>query len=186
LFFRACVALRRILAARRRPVVRRVRKAVLLAAITAGAVTGHAAEEAANSRGLDSHDSASLIDERIRPIGQLGTSIAQTAGELPINVAGQRFAQSPVFEGGLNGRDWLEYAYFWEAPALPYHPLYFEERMVERYGYRARYGLQPLISGAHFFAAVPALPVRMMLERPCTCVYPLGFVRPGSAIDCER
>jgi hypothetical protein len=40
--------------------------------------------------------------------------------------------------------------------------------------------LDPVISGAHFFASVPLLPYHMGLEPPCECVYPLGHYRPGS------
>jgi hypothetical protein len=184
LFFRACVALRRILAARRRPVVRRVRKAALVAALGCATLGGVKAGDEHEATGIQSHDSARLQGDVIRPIRELGTSIAQPPGELPIDFAQKRFAQAPVLDETVDGRDWLGYAYFWEAPALAYHPLYLEERMVERYGYNAGCILQPVISGAHFFSAVPALPVKMVLERPCTCVYPLGFARPGSLVDC--
>jgi hypothetical protein len=186
LFFRACVTLRRILAARRRPLVRRVRKAAAVAVIWCTTLAGVNAGDGHEAAAIESHESARLYDDDIRPIRELGASIAQPAGELPTDAAQQRFAQAPVFEGAIDGRDWLGYAYFWKASSLAYHPLYFEERMVERYGYNAGCILQPIISSAHFFSAIPALPMKMVLDRPCTCVYPLGFARPGSVVDCVR
>ena len=185
LFFRACVALRRILSAQRRPLVRRVRKTAIVAAIWCTTLGGVKAGDGHEGATIESHDAARLYDDDIRPIRELGASIAQPAGELPIDAAQQRFAQTPVLEGVINGRDWLGYAYFWEAPALAYHPLYFEERMVERYGHSADASCNRLFL-AHFFSAVPALPMKMVLDRPCRCVYPLGFARPGSVVDCVR
>lgn len=63
-----------------------------------------------------------------------------------------------------------------------YRPLYFEELNVERYG-RHHGHLQPLLSGVHFFASVPALPYKMTEHHPCTCYdwkypYPAGRSAP--------
>jgi hypothetical protein len=46
--------------------------------------------------------------------------------------------------------------------------------------------MQPVISGAHFLVAIPALPVRMVLEPPWERVYPLGHARPGNPAPWER
>ena len=40
--------------------------------------------------------------------------------------------------------------------------------------------IQPVISGAHFFATIPVLPYKMGLEDPCECIYALGYYRPGN------
>jgi hypothetical protein len=168
LFFKACVTLKRILAARKRPVVRRLRKAALVSAIWfagSGALTGE--------------EILTPTTDQIRSIGEIGTSIAPPTGELPPNVAQVEFARAPVvLPDSLEGRDWLSYAYFWEAPALCHRPLYFEEPNLERYGHHACCMLQPLMSGVHFFSAVPALPFKMALERPHR--YNFGYARPGS------
>ena len=39
---------------------------------------------------------------------------------------------------------------------------------------------QPVLSGAHFFATVPALPYKMAVDPPWACVSTLGHYRPGS------
>jgi hypothetical protein len=170
LFFRACVTLRRILAARKRPVARRIRKAVLLAGIWF-----------VGGRQLVGEETSFSAADEIRPIHELGASIAPPAGELPPNDAPIRFARLPVIDAAsMGGRGWLEYSYFWHAPGLCHRPLYFEEPNLERYGHHAGCVLQPLVSGAHFFSAVGTLPLRMALRPPHRCRYSLGHGRPGS------
>jgi hypothetical protein len=176
LFFKACVTLRRILAAQKRPVVRRIRKAAVVAGICC-----------IGTGDLFSEEFVPPISEQIRPIRQLGTSIAPPAGELPPNVAEVQFSNAPLIRAEEFGhRGWLEYAYFWQAPALCHRPLYFEEPNLERYGHHAGCLLQPLVSGAHFFSAVGALPLRVALDHPHLSHYNLGYARPGSAACWSR
>ncbi|MEX2142797.1 MAG: hypothetical protein WD894_26310 [Pirellulales bacterium] len=176
LLFRACVTLRRILAARKRPVARRLRKAVVMVGICFTGTGDLAGEE-----------SSLPIADEIRSIRQLRTSIAAPAGELPPDLARLQFARIPVIHAAsIGGRDWVGYAYFWQAPALCHRPLYFEEPNLERYGHSAGCALQPLVSAAHFFSAVPALPVKMALEHPHTCNYSLGHARPGGDVCWRR
>jgi hypothetical protein len=180
LFFRACVALRRLLAARRRPIVRQVRKVAILGGLWFSTTGGLAVEPVDDSNHRSSPSAGAAIDVSVQPIGRIGASIAPPPGELPTDAARQHFAEAAAYESPLTRHDWLAYAYFWEAPAIFYHPLYFEEPRVERFGVNAGCILQPVISGAHFFTSIPALPVKMALDRPCTDVYSLGFARPGS------
>jgi hypothetical protein len=79
-----------------------------------------------------------------------------------------------------SGRSWPETCYTWKASGLCHKPLYFEQSHMERYGHSWGPVLDPVISGAHFFASVPLLPYHMGLEPPCECIYPLGHYRPGS------
>lgn len=63
-----------------------------------------------------------------------------------------------------------------------YRPLYFEEKNLERYG-RSWRAAQPIVSGARFFATIPALPYLMTVHNPRTCYdwqfpYPAGFSAP--------
>jgi hypothetical protein len=78
------------------------------------------------------------------------------------------------------GRDWPITTYTWKASALCYKPLYFEQSHMERHGHSWGPVLDPVISGAHFFATIPLLPYKMGVETPCECIYPLGHYRPGS------
>ncbi|MEO2046763.1 MAG: hypothetical protein ABGX16_09350 [Pirellulales bacterium] len=77
-------------------------------------------------------------------------------------------------------RSWPHATYLWKASGLCHKPLYFEQVQLERYGHSWGPYLQPLVSGAHFFATVPILPYKMGLKTPTECVYSLGYYRPGS------
>jgi hypothetical protein len=184
IFFRACVALRKILAVRKpRPLPRSRQAAGAIALCVATACStlagdGQLPTPAANA------DSAKFKagDVRIRPVQDISTSISPPAGDLPDNTAQRLFAaESTIVAAQTGGRGWLDYAYLWQAPSLAYRPLYFEEPNLERYGHSAGHILQPVVSGAHFFAAVPALPAKIAMNRPWRHVYPLGYARPGSS-----
>src|SRR5208283_3445366 len=79
-----------------------------------------------------------------------------------------------------DARVWTPLCYCWEAPALCYGPLYYEETNLERYGYSQTYlrSVQPLVSSAHFFGTIPTLPYLMIAEPSRECVYTLGQYRP--------
>ena len=77
-------------------------------------------------------------------------------------------------------RCWPQVTYRWTASKLYHKPLYFEEVDLERYGHSWGPCLQPLVSGAHFFARLPVLPYCMGYTPPCECQYALGYYRPGN------
>ena len=77
-------------------------------------------------------------------------------------------------------RQWVESTYTWTASALCHKPLYFEEEQLERYGHSAGPYVQPIVSGAHFFATIPLLPYKMGINPPDECQYALGYYRPGN------
>ncbi len=70
----------------------------------------------------------------------------------------------------------------WAAPNTYSHPLYFEDRMLERHGHE-RWGCwQPLASGTRFFATLPMLPYLATVQEPCDIVYSKGYYRAGSPV----
>jgi hypothetical protein len=168
--------LRRILAARKKPVPVRIRRRVAAAFLLCFV---------ANSVATATQEISAVAEHDVRPIQELGTAIAPHAGDLPPDLAQARFDSASLNADARLRRDWPGYAYFWQASNLSYRPLYFEEPRVERYGARGRLLTQPVISGAHFFSAVPALPLKMAMQPPWRCVYPLGYARPGSDSDCR-
>jgi hypothetical protein len=134
---------------------------------------------------------ASTID--YPPIGCLTADIRSSEkGPMPPDDAAKDYrAMSEVAIGPALGRGWNRRMYLWEASSFCHRPLYFEEINLERYGFFCcdhRCGgipaalVQPVLSGAHFFATVPALPYKMTLEPPCECIYTLGHYRPGSCV----
>ena len=77
------------------------------------------------------------------------------------------------------GMSWCPMYAVWKSPNLCYHPLYFEEVNLERFGARFPYG-QPFISAAHFFGNVVTLPYAMGSQPPYCCYYSAGYGRPGN------
>ena len=77
-------------------------------------------------------------------------------------------------------RDWALSTLTWKASGLCHKPLYFEEVQLERYGHSAGPIAQPILSGAHFFASVVALPYKMGINPPHECRYALGYYRVGN------
>jgi hypothetical protein len=118
-----------------------------------------------------------------RPIAALTTNIAPPSGRLPTDLAADHFrGDYPPWAS----RGYGEVAYFWDAPALCYGPLRFEEVNLERYGYGCCPVLQPFVSAAHLTGNLLALPYNMV-NRPCwECIYPLGHYRPGSPVPYRK
>jgi hypothetical protein len=77
-------------------------------------------------------------------------------------------------------REWQPITLAWTASALCHKPLYFEEVQLERYGHTTGPILQPIKSGAHFFANIAVLPYKMGINLPNECRYALGYYRPGN------
>lgn len=122
------------------------------------------------------------------PLASMSTSIALPAGSLPTNVAHVCAAETPPTGDRRLYGGWACVEHHWSATCMHHRPLYFEEINAERYGYTVSYALQPVISAAKFFATIPALPYKMVVERPRDCIYTLGHYRPGSCVPrrCNR
>lgn len=116
----------------------------------------------------------------LRLLEGLSVDIRPAEGELPEDRARARFAALGEVHHVLGtNRDWPLSCHAWEAPAVCHRPLYFEDVNLERHGY-AHGVFQPLVSAAHFFGTIPALPYLMAAEPSQRCVYTLGHDRPGS------
>lgn len=114
------------------------------------------------------------------PLSALAAGIALPSGKLPTDVAAHCAEElSPTGDPRLVG-GWGGTEYYWSATCMRHRPLYFEEINAERYGYTVSYCLQPVISAARFFATIPALPYKMVVDCPRSCSYTLGHYRPGS------
>lgn len=68
----------------------------------------------------------------------------------------------------------------WAPASICHYPLYFEDVMLERHGHQKFCRLQPLISGARFFATLPVLPYKQALQGPAESIYTLGNYRAGT------
>ncbi len=109
--------------------------------------------------------------DQLKRIGQININIRAEGTDFP--------NECPLFAETYQPRSWTPTTYTWKASALCHKPLYFEDVALERYGHT--WGLlQPVVSGAHFFAALPLLPYKMGVDHPHECIYALGYYRPGS------
>ena len=123
-------------------------------------------------------DQPDSVDPNRRAIQRLTVDISLPSGKVPENVA-----TTPVATHALAGdlpRPWPTQVYQWQAAATRHQPLYFEEINAERYGYSRNWVCQPVVSTAHFFATIPALPYLKAANCPWECQYTLGHYRPGS------
>lgn len=146
------------------------------------------AEDPADPDAEEINAQQEIARERVfRPIGQVTANAALPPGLLPDSVVDRNLLPQhplvgdPRFYGGWVGKDFQ-----WSATKFAHYPLYFEEVNLERYGYQCNDCIQPFVSGAHFFATVPALPYLMTAQPPCECVYTLGHYRPGSCVPWQR
>ncbi len=83
-------------------------------------------------------------------------------------------------------RSWQPTTLTWKATGVCHKPLYFEEPQLERYGHTTGHFVQPLLSGAHFFLNLVALPYHAGINPPWECQYPLGYYRPGQLCTLAR
>lgn len=121
-----------------------------------------------------------LDEDGFKRISSLSLDIRPPDGDLPPDAAGSRFAKAGelIHAMGTN-RPWVISQYSWEAPGTLNRPLYFEDVNLERYGFS--YGIaQPVVSAAHFFGRLPAIPYLRHSQPARQPVYTLGYYRPGS------
>jgi len=134
-------------------------------------------QQRALDRSLAQRGQVDLLDKcpspkDLKPIGELTIDTKAEDGDFPpeCNLGDDAFAP----------RAWTPTCYTWKASGLCHKPLYFEDVHLERYGHSWGPYLQPVISGAHFFVTIPAVPYKMGLTPPAECMYTLGYYRPGS------
>src|SRR5207302_4393758 len=127
-------------------------------------------------------------DEGLGPIGEVRAAIRTPAGDLPADIAAARFAmEMSAFHGYGARRGWSPIAFGWDAPAVYFKPLYFEDINRERYGIHFKC-CQPFVSFGNFFGRCAVLPYRLLAQPPCECIYTLGYERPNNCIPlhCYR
>lgn len=122
-----------------------------------------------------------LLWEGDKPLSALRAEATPPPGELPGDGAPVVFNGPEQMDPSLSGRPWSELHFHWQASLYWHRPLYFEEPNLERYG--LKHGcLQPLVSAAHFYALVPAMPYLVLLDPPRERMYDLGFARTGTKV----
>ena len=132
-------------------------------------------------------DRAAPLDpnEGLKPIGAVTAAILiRGEGQPPVNQFAERYAaeeEERIYLGYGATRGWSQMMFCWDAPAMYFKPLYFEDVNLERYGIHAGC-LQPLASFGSFFGRCAFLPYRLLVQPPCECIYTLGYERPNNCI----
>jgi len=116
--------------------------------------------------------------------------IGESMGSLPkaFDTQAQDPGQVLIEEPTLRDPRWAWSTYEFAAANTFSHPLYFEDVMLERHGHERFPLLQPMVSGARFFATIPMLPYLMTVRHPCDCEYKMGHFRTGDCVHpyCQR
>jgi hypothetical protein len=112
----------------------------------------------------------------LRSIRDISHDIRPTqTGELP--------EECVIDSAPFYGRHFSQSCVMWKASAVSTKAAYFEDVQLERYGNTIVCpALQPVVSGAKFFATIPFLPYKMGVTPPEECVYTLGHHRPGNRV----
>ena len=123
------------------------------------------------------------------PIAALTTSTAEIGnGQVPLGF--RKGTSSPVIPLPESGSDrsvsWQWSQSHWAAASTFSHPLYFEDRMLERHGHSRYPTLQPLLSGGRFASQLIMLPYLATINPAWECNYTLGYYRAGSCVPALR
>lgn len=143
------------------------------------------------SRSIFADRKTKLVNGRLvlPPIAALTTNTKEIGnGEVPLGF--RQGAVSPIIalpESGFERElPWQWQAKNWAASNTFSHPLYFEDRMLERHGQRRYPYLQPFVSGGRFLAQGVMLPYLATISPPCECQYSLGYYRAGSCVPALK
>ncbi|QDV82849.1 hypothetical protein [Planctomycetes bacterium TBK1r] len=143
------------------------------------------------NRSLFSDRQTQLADGKLvlPPIAALTTDTTEIGnGEVPLGFRqGETVPLIPLPESGIDrGLPWQWTARHWAAPNTFSHPLYFEDRMLERHGHQRYPCLQPFVSGGRFLAQAVSLPYLTAIAPPSECQYSLGYYRAGSCVPALK
>ncbi len=111
-----------------------------------------------------------------RRLTDVPLDIRPTAGELPSIQSAAAPGDTLTPDRCIGCNECEPIVCSWTPWTICFRPLYFEEIGLERYG--ASWGVaQPAVSGAHFFGRVVAMPYKMWVRCPRSCVCSNGFSR---------
>lgn len=119
-------------------------------------------------------------DIAFRKLSELDTRIQPPTGSFPVDLATELFRPAEMEPEKIPAPK----TFWWTAPEIWWHPLYFDDVPLERYGQSSAPRLQSALSGAQFFLMLPILPYKMTVDPPPSRKTNLGYYRPGSPTPC--
>lgn len=137
------------------------------------AVTGHVAQDA-----TDTEDPPDLLST---PIDAIQPSFDYAWGDVDMATLPKNFSVN-TDDVPISRTIHTPLLLQWQPSNLWYHPLYFEDPALERYGHTYEsLVLQQVVSTGRFVGQAVTLPYHATLQPPHSREYPLGYYRPG---DC--
>jgi hypothetical protein len=135
---------------------------------------------------MDNQTAVLLNDLGVKPLRSITISLdpprSELSDKMPVDMAQDVFQKAgEEFQPSGATRLWSQSTYAWVPAAIAFHPLYFEDEGLERYGHH--HGLlQPAVSAAHFFGRLPVIPYMVGASPMRECHYALGYYRPGDCV----
>jgi hypothetical protein len=113
-------------------------------------------------------------DRELRPVTEVPLDIRPSAGEMPTPPAG--LVELPTTLDAHENGEWPAVVCSYTPWTICYRPLYFEQIELERYG--DSWGIvQPGVSAVYLFGSAIAMPYKMVVRPPRSCVCSNGFSR---------
>lgn len=126
----------------------------------------------------ESGDSASELGMFDRKLTDIKPTLAYAWGDLQTDELPDDFhkrMEGRPYEKTVPPRMVLQ----WAPSNLWYHPLYFQDVGLERYGHTHKPWIQPFVSSTKFFGQAVGLPYQMVLHPPRSREFALGYYQPG-------
>lgn len=126
------------------------------------------------------------LDVKFKSFDELTADIRTPPGELPYNYAAAKLANQASNKSLDKSDNFMTlHPYHVVSGSFCHLPLYFQECLLERFG--SSHGIfQPLVSAAQFYGTLPAMPYKMMVEPPLSCVCEPGQFNPARCRVCDR
>jgi hypothetical protein len=126
---------------------------------------------------------AEEIDRWFKPLDQVSLCPKQEGGPVPLDCSAGLFGgagpQRPIASPA-----WT--VFYWAPSNMAHQPAYWDRIPLERYGQSCHPLLEPLVSGAHFFAVFPIIPYKLGVDGTHDLVYTLGYYRIGDCAPATR
>lgn len=113
-----------------------------------------------------------------RRIGEIRPSLEYAWGDVDESALPEDFSSNPDDEP-IRRTIKTPLLLQWQPSNLWYHPLYFEDPALERYGHTYSPVVQSLVSTGRFLGQTVTIPYHATLRPMQSREYPLGWYRPG-------
>jgi hypothetical protein len=133
-------------------------------------------------RVLRDNDLVLTINDVGVPATQFGKYCGMIAGLTEVAPTRVELFVGRRYGGEFQTREWQTTAAVFRGPNVHYHPLYFEQIALERYGQHFGNLFAPWCAHLMFFADAALLPYSIGKSPPWTCQNDVGLYKPGDIV----